>query len=79
MPKKSIRWATFPKITTVSSKEMSKDLRMDAHYYLAKECLLKILGELRHNTTPSIEEFMESVDYVLDHPRVIRALVKNQP
>lgn len=75
MPKEKTRWATWPRSTTVSSKEMAKDLRMDAQYYLAKECLLKMLGELRHDTTPSIEEFMESVDYALDHPRVTRALV----
>jgi len=73
------RWKTFPKTKTETVSEISKSpgQRLDATFYIAKECLMKILGELRHDTLPSLEEFMAAIDFVLDHPKLMKAAIEN--
>ena len=46
---------------------------MDATYYIAKDVLIAILDELRHDTSPTIEGFMENIDFMLEHPALINA------
>jgi len=64
---------------TVKASEMAESLgvRMDAEFHMAKAVLIQILGELRHDTEPSIDEFMEGVDLILDQPKLARAAVES--
>jgi hypothetical protein len=52
---------------------------MDAEFYLARDCINKILEELRHNTAPSLETFMHCVDFMLDHTAAVTTLMAAYP
>ena len=64
------RWRNRPLTRITDSKEIEQQVhhRMDADYYIAKDVLIGILDELRHDTSPSIDDFMENIDFMLDHP-----------
>ena len=69
------RWRSHSNIRMTSSKEIETQVhhRMDVAYYMAKDVLIGILDELRHDTSPTIEGFMENIDFMLDHPNLIFA------
>ena len=46
---------------------------MDPDYYIAKNVIIGILDETRHDTSPSIDDFMENIDFMLDHLTLINA------
>ena len=51
--------------------------RLDPDYYRAKDCLIDMLDELRHNSNPTLEAFMENIDFMLDHPNLINQAKQN--
>jgi hypothetical protein len=71
------RWKDAPLTGVINYSDLAEDgHRLDADYYRAKKCLDRILQELRHDTLPSIDEFMEGVDFILDHPELIQEAIK---
>ena len=69
------RWRNRDNFRTTSFAELQAQAtqRMDAQYYIAKDVLIAILDELRHDTRPTIEGFMKNIDFMLDHPALINA------
>ena len=69
------RWRDAPAIRITSSQEMAAQAtcRMDVDYYRAKDTLIKILDGLTHQSHPTIEGFMENIDFMLDHQNLINA------
>jgi hypothetical protein len=69
------RWRNHSNFRTTSFAEVQAQAhkRMDATYYIAKDVLIAILDELRHDTSPTIEGFMENIDFMLEHPALINA------
>jgi hypothetical protein len=73
------RWRNFNKVKLVSSAEMATQAthRMDATYYIGKDFLTAVLDEVTNSSKPTIHEFLENIDFMLDHPALINQAKKN--
>lgn len=61
----------------IQFSDLADSLRLDATFYSAERTLKKLLKELRHNTSPTLETFMENIDFMLDHPALIDQAKRN--